>query len=103
MSDDLYGDLMDAKVAAAAPTNTNASTSMILDPTTNNTTMPSSSELFAVEQLDHLQKRIEELEVENHQLKRNMGTLYRTAKNELKRKDDHIARLMQEVDEAGKR
>jgi predicted transcriptional regulator len=58
---------------------------------------------FVVEQLDHLQKRIEELELENRQLKRNMGTLYRTAKNELKRKDDNIARLMQELDDAGKR
>ena len=38
------------------------------------------------------------LKEENESLKRNMGTLYRTAKVELKRKDERITRLQDQVD-----
>lgn len=38
------------------------------------------------------------LKEENESLKRNMGTLYRTAKAELKRKDERITRLQDQVD-----
>jgi hypothetical protein len=50
------------------------------------------------EDLNHLRERIQELEQENQTLKRNIGTLYRTATNEIKRKDNQIARLMAELD-----
>lgn len=45
-----------------------------------------------------LQKQMQILKEENESLKRNMGTLYRTAKAELKRKDERITRLQDQVD-----
>jgi predicted RNase H-like nuclease (RuvC/YqgF family) len=90
---DLYEDLADAKIASTASTSRiemKPSTAAIIA-----ATKPSS---FS-EQVDNLQKKVEDLDRENHQLKRNIGTLFRTAKNEIKRKDDQIARLMQELDE----
>jgi hypothetical protein len=43
-----------------------------------------------------LQQRIKQLEEENSTLKRNIGILFRTAKNEIKRKDDQIKSLLLE-------
>jgi predicted RNase H-like nuclease (RuvC/YqgF family) len=93
---DLYEDLADTKVASKVakvgggrPARASASTS-ILEAAAR---PPSFSE-----HLDNLQRRVDALEGENQQLKRNMGTLFRTAKKEIKRKDDQIARLMQELD-----
>lgn len=50
------------------------------------------------EEIDSLKKEVERLKKENESLKRNMGTLYRTAKKELKRKDDSIMRMKMEID-----
>ena len=41
---------------------------------------------------------LHELSDENQRLKRNIGTLYRTAKAELKRKNDEIKRLTSEIE-----
>jgi hypothetical protein len=41
---------------------------------------------------------LQELSEENQRLKRNIGTLYRTAKAELKRKNDEIKRLTSEIE-----
>ena len=51
------------------------------------------------QQVQELQQRVQMLEQENETLKRNIGTLYRTAKRELSRKDQHIQRLESELDQ----
>ena len=43
-----------------------------------------------------MRERIRILEAENSRLRRNMGTLFRTAKNEIQRKDAQIERLQQQ-------
>ena len=48
--------------------------------------------------VSELSSRIEAISKENDNLKRNMGTLYRTAVRELQRKDEAIMRLQDEVD-----
>lgn len=48
---------------------------------------------------ESLKKTIKILQDENLLLKRNIGTLFRTAKNEIKRKDDHIERLQRQQDD----
>jgi hypothetical protein len=45
-----------------------------------------------------LREAMNALEQENAMLKRNMGTLYRTATNEIRRKNNEITRLMAELD-----
>lgn len=44
-----------------------------------------------------MRERIRILEEENSRLRRNIGTLFRTAKNEIQRKDEHINRLQQQL------
>lgn len=44
-----------------------------------------------------LRKQLAAAQKENETLKRNIGTLYRTATNELKRKDNRILELEQEL------
>jgi hypothetical protein len=50
-----------------------------------------------VEEVQDLQGRVETLERENSVLRRNMGTLYRTAVAELGRKDAQIEELQREL------
>ncbi len=49
------------------------------------------------------EQQLQELTEENQRLKRNIGTLYRTAKAEIKRKNDEINRLMTELETLKKR
>lgn len=49
--------------------------------------------------LTNLEAELAQVREENLRLKRNMGTLFRTAKNELRRKDDQLQRLRQELEE----
>ena len=51
-----------------------------------------------VEEVSFLQDKVGRLEGENEVLKRNMGTLYRTATAEIQRKDKEILRLTTELD-----
>jgi hypothetical protein len=89
--DDLYDDLVDTKVAATASVSKKSAPS--------NTLQPKS---FS-DELDALQQRVALIEKENETLRRNMGTLYRTAKSELGRKDAEIDRLREKlVEEANK-
>ena len=44
-------------------------------------------------------QKLEILRAENLRLKRNIGTLFRTAKHEMKRKDDRIERLQRQLEE----
>uniref|UniRef100_A0A7S2JTX9 Uncharacterized protein n=1 Tax=Leptocylindrus danicus TaxID=163516 RepID=A0A7S2JTX9_9STRA len=50
---------------------------------------------------DGLRARIRELEEENSTLKRNISTLYRTAREEIKRKDAQIAALQEDELDSG--
>jgi len=60
----------------------------------------SSASISSLEKkLEKLQKRLLEVTKENEALKRNMGTLYRTAQSELRRKDNEILSLQQQLDE----
>ena len=72
--DDLYDDLNDAKPAAKKMASSQPARALSL-----------------TDEVQMLRKRVQELEQENANLKRNMGTLYRTAVAELKRKDAQIA------------
>lgn len=120
--DDLYGDLSDTKVAVATVSNntkkrkitppplqpplndgaaddgvaSSSSASMAHLPSsrTNN-----SKTLSITDELEQAKLKISKLENENQILKRNIGTLYRTATNEIKRKDDQISRLRTELHE----
>eukprot|EP00978_Attheya_sp_CCMP212_P023524 scaffold72307_cov51-Attheya_sp.AAC.2 len=83
--DALYGDLEDA---AAAPASSD--TSGVKRPV-----------LYDQEHVDKLQHQVNQLRAENQVLKRNMGTLYRTAKAELQRKDTEVSRLYSQLDAAG--
>lgn len=51
-----------------------------------------------VEEVQFLQEKVGQLAGENEVLKRNMGTLYRTATAEISRKDKEILRLTTELD-----
>ena len=85
--DDLYGDLQETNRAASTY---NTSAQLKAPPTLT----PISSVT-----VQSLEKRVEELAEENRVLKRNIGTLYRTSKAEIKRKDDEIARLLLEIEQ----
>ena len=91
---DLYKDLLDTKPAASVKLKTKET--VAFHPMSNH---PAS----LVDQLKHVEEKVEALERENLQLKRNMGTLYRTAKREIVRKDEQIAQLMQQLDDAQRR
>lgn len=97
---DLYGDLLDTK--PAAPTSGIQKTSNALKSsasvTSARTNTSENRPLSLVDQLKLMEERIAFLEQENLQLKRNIGTLYRTAKREISRKDNHISRMMQNLD-----
>lgn len=77
MSDeeDLYGDLGDAKIAAPKK-----------PPPYIDTT-----------KLEELQGEVDKLRQENETLKRNIGTLFRTARAEIKRKNAKIEALEDEL------
>lgn len=85
--DDLYGDVMGVKPAAKTAL-----------PSTFSSRQPADNAppLSLTDQVQMLQKRVSELEQENENLQRNIGTLYRTAKAELERKEDQIQQLMNE-------
>mmetsp|Transcript_15008 Transcript_15008/g.41515 ORF Transcript_15008/g.41515 Transcript_15008/m.41515 type:complete len:147 (+) Transcript_15008:55-495(+) len=102
---DLYEDLTDAQPAPAAvrpPKRQKTSISSHLQAessyadnnsstSNNNNSNPPVRSL--VEEVEYLQQRVESLQDENTILKRNMGTLYRTAQAEIRRKDEELERL----------
>lgn len=71
--EDLYGDLHDTK---CAPKDKSA------------------------HQVEELKRQVEKLKAENQVLKRNIGTLFRTARAEIRRKDSKIESLMEQLDRA---
>lgn len=70
MEDDLYGDLENVELEKARPT---PSTTLELE-----------------QKVHDLQALVDSLKQENETLKRNMGTLFRTARSEIQRKDAEI-------------
>lgn len=75
--EDLYGDLQDTKCAPPAKPPSVSTDSL---------------------KTKELQQEVDQLRIENETLKRNMGTLFRTARAEIKRKDAKIESLMEELD-----
>ena len=86
---DLYDDLDDVKVASAS---NDAASSKV--PKKSSVGHPKS----LTEQVDDLQAQVNRLQQENDNLKRSMGTLYRTAQAELARKDKEIASLREKIE-----
>lgn len=80
MSDDLYDDIADTKPASVGSKKPPAASS-------------NGRPLSLTDEVQVLRQHVQRLEQENKNLKRNMGTLYRTAVAELKRKDAQIAAL----------
>ena len=80
MDEDLYGDL---DLSGKAPSKPSAPKQINIQEERAEITM--------------LRKQLAAAQKENEILKRNIGTLYRTATNELKRKDNRILELEQEL------
>ena len=85
--DDLYDDVADVQPAAKT------TTASIRHPSDDDDNQPP---LSLTDQVQMLQQRVVQLERENENLQRNMGTLYRTAKAELQRKEEQIQQLLNE-------
>lgn len=109
LNDDLYGDLnltLDNKrgeksKSSKNPTtnisgkyNTASSTTRYTSGTNRNFEASSTTK----EKDSSLLQKIKLLEEENLRLKRNIGTLFRTAKNEIQRKDNQIERLQNQLE-----
>lgn len=107
--EDLYGDLDSAPVAkklkssssTAAATVTAAASSSSSTLRLAPLTLHGIGKVYDEAHVADMQKKIDTLKAENEALKRNMGTLYRTAKAELARKDDRIATLQDQIDATG--
>lgn len=80
---DLYGDLADLADAKRAARPAFSKISSVIKST---------------QEEKELQQELENLRQENETLKRNIGTLYRTARAEIKRKDAKIESLMEALD-----
>ena len=93
----LYGDLSDTKPAAVSKPALSS-----LSKKRKSVDLEEESDVIGDEAMQALQKQVEDLAEENRRLRRNIGTLYRTAKAEIKRKDDEIARLVNELEEVKK-
>ena len=78
--DDLYNDLPDIK-SAALKTKTNNDSSLSLE-----------------NQVKALEAELAVMKEENENLKRNIGTLFRTARAEIRRKDADIEALNQKLE-----
>ncbi len=89
--DDLYGDLnLVIEKTAKGKIRPNKKQK------TGNTTYASNA--ATSDETASLRKQLQALQDENLRLKRNIGTLFRTAKNEIQRKDDQIERLQRELE-----
>ena len=85
--DDLYADLTEEKLANSIKRNHDAKKkpSYLIG--------GQNKDFFDVDYVNQLRHEIAQLKEENNTLKRNIGTLYRTAKIELERKDRELATL----------
>lgn len=107
--EDLYGDLEAAPPAKKAKTSGSSSTAAAAAASSSSSSTLGNAPLklhgigkvYDEAHVASMQKEIDSLKAENETLKRNMGTLYRTAKAELARKDERIASLQGQIDAAG--
>lgn len=104
--EDLYGDLK--LPAASSGASTSTTTTAPASQTSQSTTglrpsglRPSSSHhpKSLTDQVQELQATVERLQAENETLKRNMGTLFRTATAELARKDRQLLEARQQLEQ----
>ena len=101
---DLYGDLESVPLAKKAKSST-ASASAVGTASVNRgtpgiapLTLHGIGKVYDEAAMQQLRADNDRLRAENEALKRNIGTLYRTAKAELSRKDERIASLQGQVD-----
>ena len=101
--DDLYGDLdvtLDKTVAEkkrkSGSIDSRNQNRRYYSPINNGDEESSATAKTKKEDESSSRKRIRILEEDNLRLRRNIGTLFRTAKNEIQRKDDQIDRLQQQ-------
>lgn len=106
-SDDLYEDLHITTLSSAKNSRSNSNKrqkiinqkSATASTSYNNTILGSNATTDFIDKhlLQTLQKQIEELKDENKTLKHNIGTLFRTAKAEISRKDAIISAKDEEI------
>lgn len=84
--DELYGDLPKATIFR----------------TKASATLPNCQNDISVQNIEELEKAVVVLKAENQKLRRNIGTLFRTAKTEIQRKNDEIARLLRRLESVEK-
>ena len=90
--DDLYGDL-NLVIEKKAKDNIRPNKKQ----KKHNSTMYATN-ATAPDETASLRKQLQAMQDENLRLKRNIGTLFRTAKTEIQRKDDQIERLQRELE-----
>lgn len=101
---DLYGDLESVPLAKKAkPSMASASAAGTASATSGTPgiaplTLHGIGKVYDEAAMQQLRADNDRLRAENEALKRNIGTLYRTAKAELARKDERIASLQGQVD-----
>lgn len=103
---DLYGDLESVplakkakpSMASAAAAGTASATCTSGTPGIAPLTLHGIGKVYDEAAMQQLRADNDRLRAENEALKRNIGTLYRTAKAELSRKDERIASLQGQVD-----
>jgi hypothetical protein len=101
-ADDLYEDIDDSPIFGSSADKSVSTTAVAATAVTTAAGGSASRPRSLVEEVQFLQEKSAKLERENQILKRNMGTLYRTATAELQRKDKEILRLTTEVDQAAR-
>ena len=99
---DLYGDLdavpLAKKAAPSTASDSTAGTASATSGTPGAMTLHGIGKVYDEAAMQQLRADNDRLRAENEALKRNIGTLYRTAKAELARKDERIASLQGQVD-----
>ncbi|CAB9496773.1 expressed unknown protein [Seminavis robusta] len=96
---DLYGDLIeDTQPTAASNTASKAAPN---DGSSNDhhQKQQNPKSLSLADHIKELETQLAASQKENETLKRNMGTLYRTAKNEIDSKNSHIELLTKQLDQ----
>jgi hypothetical protein len=94
--DILYDDLMEAKVTSSSTSTPTPyhNKSIVSNVALSRNDYPKSF----TQQVEELKSQVDSIQSENQRLKRNIGTLFRTARSELQRKDAEIARLTEALD-----
>ena len=99
---DLYGDLdavpLAKKAAPSTASDSTAGTASATSGTPGAMTLHGIGKVYDEAAMQQLRADNDRLRAENEALKRNIGTLYRTAKAELSRKDERIVSLQGQVD-----